>query len=79
MDAAATGNGSGLTVEPCSGSGTQQWDVQPDGYLYNIGAGRVLDDQFGNTGNGTILQIYDGLGNPNQKWSTPLRASLDGN
>ncbi|HEV3359939.1 MAG TPA: ricin-type beta-trefoil lectin domain protein [Pseudonocardiaceae bacterium] len=78
MDTGATGNGSGLTLAACSGSATQQWDAQPDGYLYNVGSGRVLDDQFGNTGNGTSLQIYDGLGNPNQKWSTPLRASLDG-
>ena len=78
MDPGATGNGSGLNLAACSGSATQQWDAQPDGYLYNVGAGRVVDDQFGNTGNGTALQIFDGLGNPNQKWSTPLRASMDG-
>ncbi|WP_329047815.1 ricin-type beta-trefoil lectin domain protein [Amycolatopsis sp. NBC_01488] len=78
LDTGATAPGSGVIKNPCSGSSTQQWDVQPNGYLVNVGAGNVLDDQFGSTANGNALQIWSVNGGPQQKWSTPLRAHLAG-
>ncbi|MFC0540265.1 ricin-type beta-trefoil lectin domain protein [Kutzneria chonburiensis] len=74
IDIVSVNNGTAIGVTTC-GSGSQQWAERPDGAIVNTYAGRVLDDQYGSTDNGTKMQIWDFVGTPQQRWAIPLRPS----
>lgn len=53
---------------PCTGSSSQQWLLQPSGYLLNMAYGRCLDDPHSTTTQGTAIQLYICNGTDAQVW-----------
>jgi len=71
-----TANQTLVDVAACGGGENQRWDLAADGELINEASGRCLDLPDGITTdqsllNGTQLQIYDCMNDPNQNWSSP--------
>jgi dienelactone hydrolase len=65
------GDGTGVNLWTCNGSGAQKWTVQAHGNGVNTGSGKCLDAIGQGTGNGTGLQVYACVagGQGNQQWS----------
>ncbi|HEV2619985.1 MAG TPA: RICIN domain-containing protein, partial [Acidobacteriaceae bacterium] len=66
----ATGSGSLVDIESCSGASSQVW-TPVSGTLVNSGSGRCLAVPGSNTTNGTQLDIEDCSGGTNQEWAIP--------
>ena len=76
-ESGGTANNTRLVVTACTGAAEQHWSHNGNS-LESLGAApahRCLDLTAGNQGDGTWLQIYDCIGNPNQTWSLPAAAN----
>jgi glucosylceramidase len=78
----ATGNGTPLVQEPCTGSAAQLWQFQSNGngayHVANQASSGEVWDVTGGTGataNGTVIQIWSSTGASNQTWAASQVAS----
>ncbi|MEO3861564.1 ricin-type beta-trefoil lectin domain protein [Acrocarpospora sp. B8E8] len=70
LDVEGLGNGSRLRQRTCDpASQSQVWHVPGDGtFVHNL-SGRCLDLPMADRSDGTRVQLWDCLGNPNQQWT----------
>jgi len=73
-----TTSGTAVQINTCAGALEQQWTLEPISFSINQGgggtirndkSGLVMDVKGGNTGNGTLVQLYTSKGSENQQWS----------
>ena len=79
----ATGNGTALDQEPCTGAADQLWQFTASGSGYkaaNQAATSEVWDVTGGTGatsNGTAIQIWSSTGATNQQWAATAESNGD--
>ncbi len=65
-----TGNGSHVTMQPCSGASSEHWTYSGNQWK-NAASGKCLNDPGSNLANGTQLVIWSCTGDPvNERWTT---------
>jgi len=75
LDAGAGGNGTGIAVNSCNGSASQNWNIGavPQSGAFTIAAaltGRCMHARNASSSPGTVMEVYDCLaGNPSQQFN----------
>jgi O-glycosyl hydrolase len=76
VTANGTSDGASVGVWNCTGAANQQWVVNADGSVVNVGSGKCLDAIAHGTGNGTLLAIWTCNGGANQNWARGATAGI---
>ena len=63
------GDRSGVVIEPCDGSASQQWTVTPSGTIVGAASGLCLSVLGGSTANYATADIYTCNGSGSESWS----------